>query len=84
MRGLCPRGVLRHTGWMTQKPPNDPKKDRLAKQLRANLARRKAQARAKRAGDADDRAEGIDAAGQGSLEKASPEDGAPDGGGKRD
>ena len=71
-------------GWMTQKPPNDPKKDRLAKQLRANLARRKAQARAKRAGDADDRAEGIDAAGQGPVEKVSPKDGAPGGGGKSD
>ena len=69
---------------MTQKPPNDPKKDRLAKKLRANLGRRKAQARAKRAGDADDRAEGIDAAGQGPVEKVSPKDGAPGGGGKSD
>ncbi|GAB1582806.1 hypothetical protein [Phyllobacterium phragmitis] len=38
------------------------RKKRLAEQLRANLARRKAQARARRAGDADDRADGIEAA----------------------
>lgn len=69
---------------MTQKPPKDPKKDRLARQLRANLARRKAQARAKRAGDADDRAEGIDTAGPGAAGKASPEDRSPGGGGKSD
>jgi hypothetical protein len=43
---------------MAAKPPKDPKKKRLAQQLRANLARRKAQARAKRAGDTDERPEG--------------------------
>lgn len=32
---------------------------RLAAELRANLARRKAQARSRRAGEADERAEGI-------------------------
>jgi hypothetical protein len=32
---------------------------RLAAELRANLARRKAQARSRRAGNADERAEGI-------------------------
>ncbi|PYE85270.1 hypothetical protein [Phyllobacterium leguminum] len=36
------------------------RKQRLSEQLRANLARRKAQARARRAGDADDRNEGIE------------------------
>ncbi|WP_236016074.1 hypothetical protein [Brucella endophytica] len=36
------------------------RKQRLSEQLRANLARRKAQARARRAGSADDRNEGIE------------------------
>lgn len=36
------------------------RKARLAEQLRANLQRRKAQARARRAGDADQRPEGLD------------------------
>ncbi|KFB11085.1 hypothetical protein [Nitratireductor basaltis] len=40
----------------------DPRKRRLAEELRANLARRKAQARSRRAGAADDRDEGISAA----------------------
>ncbi|MCI5074273.1 MAG: hypothetical protein MRY80_04480 [Oricola sp.] len=40
------------------------REERLAQQLRANLARRKAQARAKRAGDADSRPEGLNAAGE--------------------
>jgi len=44
---------------MTTKSAEDRRKDRLAQQLRANLARRKAQARAKRAGDPDDRPEGL-------------------------
>ena len=57
---------------MTMKSPEDQRRDRLAQQLRANLARRKAQARAKRLGDADDRAEGIDTIGKGASEKASP------------
>jgi len=35
------------------------RKDRLAAELRANLQKRKAQARARRAGQADDRQEGI-------------------------
>ncbi|MAS06777.1 MAG: hypothetical protein CL534_19120 [Ahrensia sp.] len=48
---------------MTTKSPEDRRKDRLAQQLRANLARRKAQARAKRAGEADDRPEGLEPAG---------------------
>ena len=43
---------------MTAPPPNDKKKQRLAAQLRANLARRKAQARAKRAGDTSARPDG--------------------------
>ncbi|MCT8998789.1 hypothetical protein [Chelativorans intermedius] len=37
---------------------------RLAAELRANLARRKAQARSRRAGKADERREGIPAAGK--------------------
>lgn len=46
---------------MTTNSTEDRRKDRLAQQLRANLARRKAQARAKRAGEADDRPEGLGA-----------------------
>lgn len=38
------------------------RKARLAEQLRANLQRRKAQARARRTGEADERPEGIAAA----------------------
>ena len=38
------------------------RKARLAEQLRANLQKRKAQARARRPGDADQRPEGISAA----------------------
>ena len=38
------------------------RKDRLAEQLRANLMKRKAQARSRRAGDADQRPEGLAAA----------------------
>ena len=37
---------------------------RLAEELRANLQRRKAQARSRREGEADDRPEGLDAAKQ--------------------
>ncbi|MFU0503911.1 hypothetical protein [Pseudaminobacter sp. NGMCC 1.201702] len=38
------------------------RKARLAEQLRANLQKRKAQARARRTGEADNRPEGIEAA----------------------
>ena len=38
------------------------RKERLAQELRANLQKRKAQARARRSGDADHRDEGIAAA----------------------
>ncbi|MER9948653.1 hypothetical protein [Mesorhizobium sp. M0047] len=38
------------------------RKDRLAEQLRANLQKRKAQSRSRRAGDADQRPDGIGAA----------------------
>ncbi|WP_127519986.1 hypothetical protein [Mesorhizobium sp. Z1-4] len=38
---------------MNHKPPKDPRKDRLAKQLRANLQRRKEQARERSSDDAD-------------------------------
>jgi hypothetical protein len=39
--------------------PQDRRKARLAEQLRANLQRRKAQARSRRAGEADSRPEGL-------------------------
>lgn len=42
----------------------DRQKKRLAEQLRANLSRRKAQLRSRRAGEADERDTGIAAAGQ--------------------
>ena len=38
------------------------RKDRLAEQLRANLMKRKAQARSRRNGDADERPDGLAAA----------------------
>jgi hypothetical protein len=44
----------------TQKPRQD-RKARLAEQLRANLQRRKAQARSRREGEADQRPAGISA-----------------------
>lgn len=47
-----------------QESAKDDRKARLAEQLRANLQKRKAQARARRAGDADSRPEGISAAGK--------------------
>ncbi|WP_181170252.1 MULTISPECIES: hypothetical protein [unclassified Mesorhizobium] len=40
------------------------RKDRLAEALRANLQKRKAQTRSRRAGDADHRSEGLPAAGK--------------------
>ncbi|MFC7065490.1 hypothetical protein [Brucella rhizosphaerae] len=40
---------------------DDPRKKRLAEQLRANLMRRKVQSRSRRAGDADERNDGITA-----------------------
>ncbi len=42
--------------------PAAQRKKRLAEQLRANLMRRKAQTRSRRAGEADQRDEGIDVA----------------------
>jgi hypothetical protein len=45
-------------------PPKGDRKQRLAEQLRANLQKRKAQARARRAGEADGRPEGIAPAGK--------------------
>lgn len=50
---------------MEKKTPSDGgdrRKARLADQLRANLQKRKAQARSRRAGDEDRRAEGLPAA----------------------
>jgi hypothetical protein len=49
--------------------PKDDRRQRLAEQLRANLQRRKAQARARREGDGDHRQEGGEAA-PGSAAKA--------------
>ncbi|GAA4532748.1 hypothetical protein GCM10023174_25970 [Chelativorans composti] len=52
---------------MSSKPLNkqdSERQQRLAEALRANLARRKAQARARREGQPDDREDGIPAAGQ--------------------
>ena len=43
------------------------RKARLAEELRTNLQRRKAQARSRRTGGADERPEGLDAAGRGSA-----------------
>jgi hypothetical protein len=45
------------------------RKARLAAELKANLARRKAQARARHSGEADARDEGIPAAGNGPSER---------------
>jgi hypothetical protein len=59
---------------MTTKSPEDRRKERLAQQLRANLARRKAQARAKRAGEADERPEGLGAAGKGASDPVENDD----------
>lgn len=47
---------------MAPKIPKEEKAKRLAEQLRANLQRRKQQARARRAGEGDSRDEGIKAA----------------------
>jgi hypothetical protein len=44
--------------------PKGDRKERLAAELRANLQKRKAQARARRAGEADSRPEGIAPAGK--------------------
>lgn len=46
----------------TLKTAEDHRKARLAEQLRTNLQKRKAQSRARRAGDADSRDEGLQAA----------------------
>ncbi|HEY6631336.1 MAG TPA: hypothetical protein VIZ90_07785 [Rhizobiaceae bacterium] len=51
------------------------RKARLAEELRANLARRKAQARSRRAGGADERPEGLAKAGR----SAAGNDNAPSG-----
>jgi len=40
---------------------SDPRKERRAEQLRANLMRRKVQSRSRRAGEADERNDGITA-----------------------
>ena len=48
-----------------QKAKPDNRKARLAEQLRANLQKRKAQARSRRAGEEDNRAEGLPGAREG-------------------
>ena len=55
------------------------RKARLAEELRANLARRKAQARSRRTGGADERPEGLATAERG----AAGNDNAPSGKGRR-
>jgi hypothetical protein len=50
------------------KRPKDDRNKRLAEQLRANLQRRKAQARSRREGEADSRPDGISAARKGAGE----------------
>lgn len=57
---------------------SDIRKGRLAEQLRANLARRKAQARARRAGLADERPDGLDATQGGGEADAETVDGPSD------
>ncbi|MEL6435181.1 MAG: hypothetical protein AAFP99_00160 [Pseudomonadota bacterium] len=57
---------------MAQAPKNaSNREERLRAQLRANLARRKQQARARREGEGDARDEGIEAAKQ-DVDKATP------------
>ena len=46
----------------SQNASNDERRKRLAEELRANLQKRKAQARSRRTGEADNRPEGIAAA----------------------
>jgi hypothetical protein len=48
----------------TPSTAQDQRKARLAEELRANLLKRKAQARSRRTGNADDRPEGLSAAGK--------------------
>ena len=55
---------------MSDKKTGDERSERLAAQLRANLARRKAQARAKRAGGPDRRPDGMAAGSDGGRETA--------------
>ena len=50
------------------------KKTRLAEELRANLARRKAQTRARRAGEADLRDEGIEASESSPADHKNPDE----------
>lgn len=53
------------TGKDSQSSRKAVERARLAEELRANLQRRKAQARSRRDGEADDRPDGLDAAGKG-------------------
>lgn len=48
----------------TPSTTQDQRKARLADELRANLLKRKAQARSRRTGEADERTDGISAAGK--------------------
>jgi hypothetical protein len=68
---LFVKSVLRYLRGMTddgKKTGKDARERRLAEQLRANLQRRKAQVRARRAGDADD-TDGLPAAGSPDVEQ---------------
>ena len=53
-------------------PAKAGRKARLAEELRANLARRKAQARSRRTGGADERPDGIGAARSGAANDTEP------------
>lgn len=67
---LFAKTVLRYLRGMTdesRKTGKDARERRLAEQLRANLQRRKAQVRARRAGEADE-TDGLPAAGSGAGE----------------
>jgi len=55
-------GVMARDREKTPESPAEERRRRLAEELRANLQRRKAQARARRSGESDGRPEGLPAA----------------------
>jgi hypothetical protein len=64
---MTPKHTAARSGMNTKNAPgqtgsSDERRKRLAEELRANLQKRKAQARSRRTGDADNRPEGIAAA----------------------
>ncbi len=60
----------------------DGRQAKLAEQLRANLQRRKAQARSRRAGEADRRPEGLAGTGVDDVSDGDPDGGDPGGDGE--